>query len=198
MKKYFSSFIFHLSSRGGFTLVEILASVVVLVAVGSIIAGITASSLRGTNKTNMIENIRQSGNYTLNQISKDIAYAQSFDGSSTGFNFDSVTNIYLTSCPTLPTLLTDITVRSASNGNIVTKYDCNDSALAANGNSLVDDSTTLISCSFTCTQANPSTDVPMIGISFALGPKSPNSLPENNQQSSILFKTSVIMRNYRR
>jgi len=33
--------------NGGFTLVELLASIIVLVAVGSIIAGIISSSLRG-------------------------------------------------------------------------------------------------------------------------------------------------------
>ena len=50
--------IFNLKSQQkGFTLVELLASIIVLVAVGSVIAGIISSTLRGTNKTNTIERV---------------------------------------------------------------------------------------------------------------------------------------------
>src|SRR3989344_8772259 len=89
----------------GFTLVELLASIIVLVAVGSIMSGIITSSLRGTNKTTTIENIRQNGNYTLAQMSKNIGYAQVFSGLSNN-DID-----YVTSCPfsTAPTPAPTIT-----------------------------------------------------------------------------------------
>jgi len=186
----------------GFTLVEMLASVIVLVAIGAIVTGMISSSLRGVNKTGTIENIRQNGNYVLNQISKDIAYAQSLDGTNTGFNTYTDPNNairHYTSCPPSPPAFTKIIVRSAN--NILTEYNCggstpSDSVLTTNnGTSLIDAvSVSLMNCSFSCTQA--SSGVPIIGISFTLGPSNLKSLPENNAQSSITFKTSVTMRNY--
>lgn len=195
----------------GFTLVELLASIVVLVAIGSIIAGIISSSLRGSNKTNIIENIRQNGNYALSQISKDIMYAQPFDGKNTGLgNLDEENVIYETSCPysssptpaPVETTYNFITVQSAD--NIVTKYNCSDSTLSAEGIApikpktlLIDTaSVSLLSCSFTCTQTK-ATDIPIIKINFRIGPKNSNNLVENSNPP-ITFETSVIMRNYKR
>jgi type II secretory pathway pseudopilin PulG len=182
----------------GFTLIELLASVVVIVAIGLIIAGITSSSLRGANKTNTIENIRQNGNYVLNQMSKDIEYALPFDGKNTGLGYDDAESkvVYTPGCPPFP--LKYIAVQSASN-NIVTEYSCISSPydLKANGKSLVDEVISLRSCSFACTQANDN-NVPVIQISFTLEPKNPSGLAENNSSSAITFETAVTVRNYSR
>ena len=185
----------------GFTLIELLASIIVLVAVGSVITGIITSSLRGTNKTNTIENLRQNGNYALNQISKDTTYTQPFDGTNTGFSNDNGVT-YVTSCPfsssqppaPVTTTYSSVTVQSVS--GIVTKYNCSGSVLTANGTDLVDTgSISLTNCSITCTQTK-TTDTPIIKIGFTLGPKNQNGLAENS--SSITFGTSVIMRNYQK
>jgi type II secretory pathway pseudopilin PulG len=185
----------------GFTLVELLASIIVLVAIGSVIAGVIVSSLRGSNKANNIEGIRQAGNYTLNQMSKDIGYAQPFDGKSTGLsNDDGVT--YDTSCklalsptPIPVTPYSMITVRSSS--NITAKYKCTTSELSANGSALITpESGTLMGCSLTCIQNSPM-DAPIIKISFSIGPKTSNTQVENSNPP-IVFETSVIMRNYSR
>ncbi|OGH24984.1 MAG: hypothetical protein A3B47_02725 [Candidatus Levybacteria bacterium RIFCSPLOWO2_01_FULL_39_24] len=175
----------------GFTLVELLASIIVLIAIGSIISGIISSSLRGANKTNTIENIRQSGNYVLNQMSKDIMYAQVFNGlSETGAD-----GTYVASCfydPPPPVKFIKITPLDR---NPIT-YKCDSTELSVDGVPLIDTSISLTNCSFTCTQAN-ATDVPIIGISFALGPKNSNGLVENSNPP-ITFKTSVTIRNYRK
>lgn len=190
-------------NSAGFTLIELLASVIVLVAVGSVIAGIISSSLRGTNKTNTIENIRQNGNYALSQISKDIEYALPFDGKNTGLSNDGIT--YTTSCPFSlsptptpeATTYSFITVESVSNR--VTRYNCTStpSVLSANGTSLIDvDSVSLINCSFTCIRSK-ATDIPIIKINFSIGPKNSNDLVENSNPP-IVFETSVTIRNYNR
>lgn len=206
MKKYLSSFIFHLSFQKGFTLVELLASIIVFVAVGAVISGIVTSTLRGTNKTNVIENIRQNGNYTLAQMSKNIEYAQTFGGlSNNGVD-------YVTSCPVLPaptppvpntTIYTFIKI-TPPNGS-PTIYNCTGSTLTVstlNGTTptptpLMDtNSFDLTGCSLSCTQTS-STDIPIIGISFSLKPKNPNGLVENSSPP-ILFQTSVTIRNYKK
>lgn len=189
MKRYYRS-------CKGFTLIELLTSIMVLVTIGAVIAGMIASSFRGSNKTNTIENIRQNGNYVLNQISKDIAYAQSFDGITTGFSNNG--GEYGLSCDFVSGVPKYITVRSTK--NVVTKYYCNGSILgssnlSANGNSLIDSSISLNSCSFTCDQDVP-TDAPIVGISFTLGPGNSNNLVENSSPP-ITFKTSIVLRNHR-
>lgn len=199
LKKYLSSFISHLSSQKGFTLVELLMSIIILVAVGSVITGIITSSLRGTNKTTSIENIRQNGNYALAQMSRNIEYAQVFNGLSN----DGTT--YATSCPfsVVPTptpVATNykyIKVTHSNNSSIT--YNCISSppTLTANSLPLVDlNGVSLINCSISCIQTN-ATDVPIIKIVFTLGPKNPSNLVENSTPP-IVFETSVTIRNYKR
>lgn len=190
---------FGMTVEKGFTLVELLSSIVVLVAVGSVIAGIITSSLRGTNKTTTIENIRQNGNYTLAQMSKNIEYAQVFNGlSNDGVN-------YVTSCP-FSTAPTPAPVKTSYNFIKVTPlnsssitYSCASQppALTANNAPLVDANVvSLISCSLSCIQTG-STDVPIIKIEFTLGPKDASNLVEKSTPP-ILFETSINIRNYKR
>lgn len=189
----------------GFTLVELLASIIVLVAVGSVIAGIITSSLRGTNKTTTIENIRQSGNYALSQMSKNIEYARVFNGlSNDGVN-------YVTSCPfstptppvqpqAVRTNYNYIKVTPLNSGPI--EYKCilpspSPPILTVNNVEIIDTNIVYLkNCSITCTQTN-ATDVPIIKIELTLGPKSSNNLPENSTPP-ISFETSVTIRNYKR
>ena len=183
----------------GFTLVELLSSIIVLVAVGSVITGIITSSLRGTNKTTTIENIRQNGNYALAQMSKNIEYAQVFNG----FSNDDVN--YVTSCPfslaptpaPVTTNYNFIKVTPLNSGTIT--YNCTSSlpVITANGLPLVDTNVvSLLACTLSCIQTGL-TDVPIIKIGFTLGPKNPNNLVENSTPP-ILFETSLTIRNYKR
>lgn len=186
-------------SGRGFTLVELLVSITILVAVGWIITGTISSALRATNKTNNVENIRQNGNYALSQISKNIQYAQIFDGLSN--NGED----YVTSCPDgLPTVYNYIKVTPLDSSAI--EYKCimpsppstdPPTFTINNGNDIIDTSTVdLRECSITCTQATDA-DVPIIGISFTLALKKASVLAENSSPP-IEFKTSVEMRNYRK
>lgn len=186
----------------GFTLVELLASIVVLVAVGSIIAGIITSSLRGANKTNVVENLRENGNYAISQISRTIEYAQTLNGFS-----DNGTD-YATSCPfsasLTPTPAPAETpyrfVKVTSFNNNVTEYSCSASmpvTITANGASLIDmSSITLTDCVIACVQTR-ATDIPIIKIGFKLGPKNPTGVVETSSPP-ILFETSITIRNYKK
>ena len=187
------------NAEKGFTLVELLSSIIVLVAVGSIIAGIITSSLRGTNKTTTIENIRQNGTYNLNQMSKNIEYAQTFNG----FSNDDVN--YVISCPSsasptpapVTTNYNYIKVTPLNSSPIT--YNCTSSppVITANGVSLVDTNTvSLVACTISCIQTG-ATDTPIIKIGFTVGPKNANNLVENSTPP-ILFETSVTVRNYKK
>lgn len=188
----------------GFTLVELLASIIVFVAVGAVVAGIVTSSLRGSNKTNVIENIRQNGNYNLAQISKNIKYADIFGGlGNDGISF--VTSCPSSTAPTpVPTTTTYSFIKITPLNGDPTVYNCSGSTLTVsvqNGTGptptpLIDaNSFSLTGCSLSCTQTR-SSDTPIIGIGFSLGPKN-GGLVENSSPP-ILFQTSVTVRNYKR
>jgi type II secretory pathway pseudopilin PulG len=183
----------------GFTLVELLSSIIVLVAVGSVIAGIITSSLRGTNKTTTIENIRQNGNYTLAQMSKNIEYAQVFNGlSNDGVNYVTSCPFSLASTPAAVTTNYNFIKVTPLNSSLIT-YSCTSSpvSITANSSPLIDTNVvSLISCTLSCVQAK-ATDIPIIKIGFTLGPRNSNNLVENSTPP-ILFETSVTIRNYKR
>jgi prepilin-type N-terminal cleavage/methylation domain-containing protein len=196
----------------GFTLIELLTSVIVLVVVGSVIMGIVSSSLKGANKTNTIENIRQNGNYVLNQISKDLEYALPFDGETTGLIknngecCDAICSHVLAPTPSaLETSYNSIVVKSL-NSDTLTEYYCGDDPdlasseiiLTANGMPLLDTSlVNLESCSFACVQ-DSIVAAPVIKIKFSLGSKTTSKLAENKIINPIVFETSVALRNYRK
>jgi type II secretory pathway pseudopilin PulG len=187
----------------GFTLVELLSSMIVLIAVGSIIAGIVISSIVGTNKTNTIENIRQNGNYTLNQISRNIEYAQVFNGASeTGAAYDA--NCYY-AAPTPAPLVKYIKITALSGNSIV--YNCDGSTLTTytlDGITVPDPtplfdtaSLSLTSCSMSCTQ-DKATGTPLIRIGFNLGPINSNGGFVENSSPPIIFETAVVVRNHKK
>ncbi len=183
--------------QGGYTLVELLAVMAIVVVVGVIIAGILISSLRGGSKSNVLDNVRQNGNDAITQMSKMIIYAQNFNGVSTDGVF------YKTNCtqaippspsPTpVPITYQYIKITSFDRGQTI--FSCNGLTIASNGASLIDISTVSVvanSCYFTCTQTNFG-QAPTIGINLTLSQNTSSSFAE--KQATIPFQTSVTIRN---
>lgn len=170
----------------GFTLIELLTVMMIMITVGLIIAAILVSTLRGSNKTNTVNTVRQNGDYAISQISKMLEFAQSFGGVSN----DNIN--YSTACSSPTTPYNYIKIKSFDNGQTIFSCNTSNSTIASNGASLINpNDVSLIDCSFTCSR-NISVP-PTIGIDLKLTQKSSTGLFENN--ASIEFKTSVIMRN---
>lgn len=170
----------------GYTLIELLTVIAIVVVVGVIVAGILISSLRGGSKSNVLDNVRQNGNDAITQMSKMIIYAQSFNGVS---NDGGVS--YTTNCAQVSPSYQYIKITSFDGGKTI--FSCNGSTIASNGASLIDTaSVSLILCSFTCTQNNFG-QAPTIGINFTLSQNTSSSFSE--KQATIPFKTSVTIRN---
>jgi type II secretory pathway pseudopilin PulG len=196
MKKVINNLKFKINNfDGGYTLVELLAVMTIVVVVGVIVAGILISSLRGGSKSNVLDNVRQNGNDAVAQMSKMISYSQSFNGVST----DGVS--YTTNCAQVapsspsPTPATVgyryLKITSFDGGQTI--FSCNATDIASNGASLIDaSSVSLILCSFTCTQTNFG-QATTIGINLTLSQKTSSSFAE--KQATIPFQTSVTVRN---
>ncbi len=169
--------------EAGFTLVEMLAVMVVFIIVGSIMLSILVTTFRTSQKTDTLTQVRENGNYVLTQMAKTIR-------SATGLvaPFPCVT----------PVITSTLTVLTPDHNQII--YDCTippsptPATIASNSASVLDTSAvTLTACSFTCTQ-NSKSELPIIQINFSLKQQSSSTFVEKTV-STVSFQTSVVMRN---
>lgn len=172
----------------GYTLIELLAVMVIMITVGVIVATILVSSLRGSSKTNTIDTIRTNGNYTILQVSKMLEFAQSFVGMSTNGS------TYSTDCSNPSAQYSYIRIVSFDDKQ--TTFSCNMLAnpptIASNSASLINtNEVSLTSCYFTCMRNI--TVPPTIGINLTLSQIAANAPFEKRE--TISFQTSIILRN---
>lgn len=188
----------------GYTLVEILVVVSLLGTVGLIIAIVLYSSLRGGEKTNLIERVKQNGNYGLSVFSREARFASVFDGVS----LDGTT--FTTACVSGTKYQY---VRFQDGSGQKNTFSCASSTFSVIRQSAASTSTdTLIngsqvgvvpgSCSFSCSNAT-SVGTYTVGVSFSLtdpisaapstSPRTP--LFEKTIVNPVLFETSVTLRN---
>ncbi|MCL5019483.1 MAG: prepilin-type N-terminal cleavage/methylation domain-containing protein [Patescibacteria group bacterium] len=207
MKKRIFNFQFSIfNSESGYTLVELLAVIAIVVVVGVIVTGILISSLRGGSKSNVLDNVRQNGNDAITQMSKMIIYAQSFNGASTdgAFYTTNCTQVIPPSPSPTPSSINYKYIKITSFDGGTTIFSCNGSTdnppntLASKSGSLasfslIDTSTvSLVSCYFSCTQTNFG-QAPTIGINFTLSQNTSSGFAE--KQATIPFQTSLTVRN---
>jgi type II secretory pathway pseudopilin PulG len=169
----------------GYTIVELLAVIAILVIISGVISGILYSTLRGSNKTKITTNVTQNGNYAISVISAAIINSRSItqiDGSD------------ITDCTTSPSG-SSITLTGASGGTTV--FSCQSGDITSNGNSLIDTTVVQVadsSCSFYCSQepTNPYS-IPLVGVAFTIEDKS-SEFAES--QGSAAFDSATSLRNY--
>lgn len=162
-----------LSLSKGFTLIELLVAIMVLAVVGSIVVGIVISTLRGTNKTNNLTDVRQSGDYAISIMSRMIRNSQS-----------------IISCAN-----NTISITSPDQG--VTEFMCKSAGgnvpatIASNSASLFPISVSVSPCSITCVPIAAGS-YQTVTISFTAAPTNAVSA---DRTASIPFITSVQTRN---
>ncbi len=176
-----------ITPQSGFSLVEILVAIAIIVTSTTVVLAILTSSFRTSNKSTSLELVRQNGTNAINQITRVVSYADSFvraDSAST--------------CPLPPGgNYQAIVVNSLESGRIIEKrIYCTSSDLRMNDNfgdvSLLSKQVVLEngSCSFTCSQDNSLS--PVIGLKFSLS-SSVGNLAE--RKARLDFSTSIKMRN---
>lgn len=192
--------VFNLLNPKGYTLIELLAVVLILTTVGGVVTAIVATSLRGGNRSTTVNEVRQEGNFAVTQMAKMIRYAQSFDGASVnGIDYD--TNCILDTITPTPTPSNYKYLKFTNFDGGQTIFSCKDSSLddprtisSNSANLISSDRVTVVtnSCYFTCRQENSALP-PAIDIFFTLSASGSSSLVEN--KSTVPFSTSVIFRN---
>lgn len=179
-----------IKNQKGYTLIELLAVMLVMITVGLIVATILVSALRGSSKTNTINTIRQNGNYAILQISKMLEFSQSFGGVS------SDGSTYASDCTSPTTQYTYIKIRSFDNGTTTFFCDLPNSKISSisatlNASLINSGEVAMSQCYFTCSRNV--TVPPTIGINFTLSQKNANAIFEKKE--TINFQTSVLLRN---
>ncbi len=164
----------------GYTLVELLVVITILSVIGVIVVTVITISLRGSQKSDKLEIVRQGGDTAMSQMVRSIRYAKSLDSPASCVPATNVSSITITSLQ--------------DNGQ--TTYSCASNAIASNSAPLVDTNAVNVNaCSFTCSQQRVS-DPPTIQIQFSLSAKNESSFTET--KAVIPFQTSVTLRNYAR
>jgi len=177
-------------SKNGYTLVELLAVIFVLVAVGTIISSIITSVLRASNKSTNMEVVRRNGNSAIAQMSKMISYAQSFNGV-----YDEISHQW-TDCVGASSTKKYYNVKITSFDYDTTTFTCADSKIASESSEgsiiyLVDPSLN-VACYFNCAQESAAAPAK---IDIFLDIKATSSAIFSESQAEIPFETSVVIRN---
>jgi type II secretory pathway pseudopilin PulG len=179
-----------INNKNGYTLVELLAVMFVLVAVGAIISSILVSVLRSSNKSANTEVVRRNGNYAISQMSKMITYARSFNGV-----YDETTQQW-TDCVGSPLAKKYHDIKITSFDYDTTTFVCADSKVASQSSGgniiyLVDPNLNA-TCYFNCTQESAAAPAK---IDIFLDLKATSSALFSESQAEIPFETSVVIRN---
>ena len=188
------------NKQNGYTLVELLAVIFVLVAVGTIISSILTSVLRSSNKSANTENVRRNGNYAISQMSKMIIYAQRLEGVSV----DGIQ--YYTDCVSQPasTRYNYLQIKSFDGG--ITTFFCANSKIASQSSAIplqpptgtlsyLVDPNMDADCHFNYFNCAQESAAAPIKIDIFLDLKATSSAIFSESQAEIPFETSVIIQN---
>lgn len=169
----------------GYTVIELLAVVSILIIVSGIVIEILYSTLRGSAKTKITTDISQNGNYAISVISDIIVDS---------VDITKINGADIPDCTASPQGLS-ITLKRLS-GNFTTLA-CDNNTIASDGASLINTNLAEVvdgTCSFYCSQlSNDSYAIPIVRVTFKLQDKG-TGLSETKASST--FETSVSLRNY--
>lgn len=171
----------------GFTLVELLVVMAIIVLFGGAMITILFSLFRGANKTSTIINLREVGNYSVDQITRIVRDAKSLndpDPSSCDGSAINSGSISLTTQDSNQDLQTT-TLSCTTDGKLTV-------TTPAGTRTLIDGATVAASCSFACT-LDGSSQAPIINFSLQVQQKDQDASVEN--KSTLNYSTSILMRN---
>lgn len=175
--------------RNGFTIIELLVVMAIVVIISGVVGDAFFSSLKGGTKTTITNIAKESGDQAISTMENSIKGAVKISPqclSGTGFTAQSAVTITNTdkstttyTCPATPGRI-EIQVIPVAPTPTVVQFITSNSVLVTG-------------CSFSCIKQ---IDAPAIlKINFTVIQKSPNATYRPEEQVTIPFETSVVMRN---
>lgn len=187
-------------SSKGFTLVELLVGLLLILTIGTIVFSIFTATLRGTNKSSSLNALRHSGSTAMDQITRAIRNAKEFNGVSLN-GVDTFSEYCLVpDGQTEPTQYKALMVTTFDDNTFVYRCPLNqEQGIYENFTPLIDTAEVVVnpqnSCYFTCLQSTTA-GVPTIGIHFTLTPTGQTGTTDGD--SRLEFETRVSPRNFAR
>jgi len=176
--------------QSGYTIIEMLAVVSILVVITGIITSILYSTLRQSSKVKITTDVAQNGQYAtsvLRSIITDSRDITQIDGSA------------ISDCTANPSGVSSITLKRLDGGSTVIA--CTGNTIASNSASLINNQVPannqplkVQSCTFACSQlVNDPYSVPRVDISFSV---SDLNTGQFETKSSATFSVSTSLRVY--
>ncbi len=166
--------------KQGFSLIEVLIAMGILVTVGSVAMVVFFTTLRGATKSDVIREVKQNGEYAISAMETMIRSSQSVESIGSGC---SSSNGCLGSGSCIKILNPD---------NQYTVFSLSGTQIASTGGNLTNNKVRASGLSFTCSQ--PPGAPPIVTVSFTLTQATSTTRVE--EQASIPFKTTISLRNY--
>ncbi len=176
----------------GFTLVEILVSIGVLATVSTLIAQVLFTTTHANKKTEVLRDIKQNGEFTLDVIERLVRNANAMEAIC-DVDTISTPSAFIRGADDRPTVLTCVSdgnaarVASVSATGAVSYLSGENVTLSQSGSKTCEDSTLTFSCSATTGIATP------ITVNFAL--TSLGASVSAFEKSTTSFQTIVSLRN---
>ncbi len=162
--------------RKGFTLVELLVVMVIMVTVGMLIANLFLANLRTAAKTKALTEIKQNGDYALAVMRRMIRNAQKVQSN----------------CPEGGASGADLTILNLDENT--TEFTCQSDKIASEGAALTSRNLTVEGCSSAFFCRKPLGRPAVVSISFTLKKGGPSLGKEFTAE--IPFQLTVSTRNY--
>lgn len=173
--------------RDGYTVIELLGVVAILVIVSSIIFGILYSTLRGTSKTNINTVVSQNGSYALSVISNIIIDSR---------NITQINGADISDCTASPSG-TSITLLRLDDSLTTLACEGDPYTITSDSSSLIDTNEVQVmasNCSFTCSQeTGDQYGIPRVDVKLTVEDKNTGLF---ETKASSAFQTSVSLRTY--
>lgn len=159
----------------GFTLVEMLVVVGLMILVGGMAVGLFFQTLKGASKVEILKEVKQNGDYALGVMERMIRNAQSV--------------LLNTDGQTCTSNMSKLKIENPD-GN-TTEFSLSGSQIALNSGKLTGSNVAAFGLTFNC---NSAVTPPVVEISFTISQTGSPTRPEEKAQVS--FKTTVSLRTY--
>lgn len=179
----------------GFTLIEILVVIGILSIVGTVIGGILIASFRSYNKSDVLRNIEQQGNYVLDLVTRRLKNARIVE--LTGCN-----QIDITTFSGTRESFTIVAATSTVNGHVLYNNSDHGGGSPITNSSWDENGVNVLFSPGVCTGSLSShfavdTGVTPNRVTIQLVIEQSASLPEKvDYEASLTFKTTLSLRNY--
>ncbi len=175
-----------LAVRGGFTLIELLVVTAIILVIIGAVSNLFFSSLRGSTRTALMNEVKQNGDYALSIMERMIKNAVMISSAETycdGTSKDYITISNPDSGQTTFQCPSGSEVQIASNSATTTGY-------------LTSDKVRVTDCSFSCVKSGTTAGA-IVKISFTVqqAVTTPGITLKPEENVSLKYETSIIVRN---